>query len=252
MVASERKSRAAVVLGATGGVGSALCRRLASSGWNLLIAGRNSDRLAELSREWDCESCEIDAARPESFEAAIEQANERFGTVDGIANCVGSVMLKSVHATSYEEWDETIATNLTSAFAVMRSAARVMRKSGGAVVLVSSAAARVGLPNHEAIAAAKAGIIGLTLSSAATYAARNIRVNAVAPGLVKSHMTERLWQSEAAAGRSTAMHPLGRLGEPDEVAGLIAWLLDPSNDWITAQVIGIDGGLAAITGHTRG
>lgn len=99
---------------------------------------------------------------------------------------------------------------------------------------------------HEAIAAAKAGIIGLTLSAAATYAERGIRVNCVAPGLVQTALTARLTANEASKKASVAMHPLGRLGEPAEVAGAIAWLLDSKQNWITGQVIGIDGGLATL------
>ena len=106
------------------------------------------------------------------------------------------------------------------------------------------AAARVGLANHEAIAAAKAGIIGLVLSAAATYARQKIRFNAVAPGLVRTPLTKGLVSSELAEKASLAMHPLGRLGEPEDVARAIAWLLDPAQGWITAQVLGVDGGLA--------
>jgi len=131
----------------------------------------------------------------------------------------------------------------------VRAAGQLM--DGGSVVLVSSAAARIGLANHEAIAAAKAGIEGLTRSAAATYASRGLRFNAVAPGLLKTGLTRRLWENESAAAASAAMHPLGRLGEPEDVAGLIAWLLDPVNTWITGQVIGVDGGLADLKTKNR-
>jgi hypothetical protein len=118
--------------------------------------------------------------------------------------------------------------------------------NGGAVVLVSSAAARIGLANHEAIAAAKAGIIGLVLSAAATYARQRIRFNAVAPGLVRTPLTRGLVSSEPAEKASVAMHPLGRLGEPEDVARAICFLLDPAQGWITGQVLGVDGGLADV------
>jgi NAD(P)-dependent dehydrogenase (short-subunit alcohol dehydrogenase family) len=125
-----------------------------------------------------------------------------------------------------------------------------MRSFGGSVVLMSSAAARIGLANHEAIAAAKAGIIGLTLSAAATYAAQGIRVNAVAPGLIDTPMTKRITSNETSLSASVAMHPLGRIGTPDEVAATIEWLLRPESSWITGQVIGVDGGLGVL--KTRG
>ncbi len=121
-----------------------------------------------------------------------------------------------------------------------------MMRSGGSIVLVSSAAARVGLANHEAIAAAKAGVIGLVLAAAASYAARGIRVNGVAPGLVRTPLTARLTGSDGALKESNAMHALGRVGEPEEVASALAWLLDPEQSWVTGQILGIDGGLATV------
>ena len=124
-----------------------------------------------------------------------------------------------------------------------------MKGEGGSVVLVSSAAARVGLANHEAIAAAKAGIIGLVLSAAATYAKQKVRFNAVAPGLVRTPLSKGLLSSELSEKASVGMHPLGRLGEPDEVAAAIEWFLDPAQGWITGQVLGIDGGLADLRGR---
>ena len=89
-------------------------------------------------------------------------------------------------------------------------------------------------------------MIGLARSAAASYAARNLRINVISPGLVKSKMTKRLWENSAAAAASIEMHALGRLGEPSQIASLAAWLLDPANDWITGQIIGVDGGLGSI------
>jgi NAD(P)-dependent dehydrogenase (short-subunit alcohol dehydrogenase family) len=128
----------------------------------------------------------------------------------------------------------------------VRAAGRLLKTDGGSVVLVSSAAARIGLANHEAIAAAKAGLEGLARSAAATYARQRIRFNVVAPGLVRTPLTQGLVASELAEKASLAMHPLGRLGEPGDVARAIAWLLDPAQSWITAQVLGVDGGLADV------
>jgi NAD(P)-dependent dehydrogenase (short-subunit alcohol dehydrogenase family) len=234
-----------LVLGAAGGIGSALARRLAAGGTRLVLAGRDAARLEALAAETGGTPVVLDATKPPEVEAAAAKAVEIHGRLDGLANCVGSILLKPAHLTSEEEWDAVVSTNLKSAYAAVRAAARTMT-AGGSVVLVSSAAARLGLANHEAIAAAKAGVIGLTLSAAATYAPKGIRVNAVAPGLVRTPMTARITGNEAALKASTALHALGRIGEPEDVASAIAWLLDPAQSWVTGQVIGVDGGLATL------
>ena len=134
--------------------------------------------------------------------------------------------------------------NVVRGVACVRAAGRLLKADGGSVVLVSSAAARIGLANHEAIAAAKAGIIGLVRSAAATYSRPQIRFNAVAPGLVKTPLASGITSNDLATKASVGMHPLGRLGEPEDVARAITFLLDPANDWVTGQVLGVDGGLA--------
>jgi NAD(P)-dependent dehydrogenase (short-subunit alcohol dehydrogenase family) len=169
--------------------------------------------------------------------------------LSGVVNCAGSLLLKPAHQTSQQEFDETVAANLTTAFATIRSAAPILRKSGGSIVLVSSAAAQIGLPNHEVIGAVKAAVGGLAVSAAATYASSKIRVNAVAPGLVRTPMTSRIVENEVSLKASTAMHSLGRIGEPSDVASLIAWLLGPESSWITGQVWAVDGGLSGLKGR---
>jgi len=239
-----------LVIGAAGGIGSALVRQLAASGAQVFLAGRDAARLGALSAELGLPCATLDAADPDAVDALADRAAAELGGLDGLANCVGSLILKPAHLTSTADWQATLATNLSSAFGCVRAAGRLMKSGGGSVVLVSSAAARVGLANHEAIAAAKAGIIGLTLSAAATYARQGIRFNAVAPGLVRTPLTKGLVASELAEKASIGMHPLGRLGEPEEVAGAILWLLDPAQSWITGQVLGVDGGLANVKGRS--
>jgi len=163
---------------------------------------------------------------------------------------VGSVLLKPAHLTTDDDWSRTLALNLGTAFAAVRAAGKSIRGSGS-VVLFSSAAASVGLSNHEAIAAAKAGVAGLVRSAAATYAARGLRFNAVAPGLVQTGATARITGSEAGRKASLAMHPLGRLGVPEDVAAVAAWLLGSESGWVTGQVFGVDGGLGAVRAQVR-
>jgi NAD(P)-dependent dehydrogenase (short-subunit alcohol dehydrogenase family) len=191
-------------------------------------------------------------ADPTSFDevaGCIDSILEAYGPIQGVANCVGSLLLKPAHLTNESDWLSTLQINLTSAFAVLRAAAKAMTSSGGSIVLVSSSAARIGLPNHEAIAAAKAGVIGLTLSAAASYAPKNIRVNCVAPGLVRTEMTRRLTDNEGSLKASLAMHALGRIGEPSDVASAIEWFLSPEQSWVTGQVLGVDGGLGSLRGR---
>jgi 3-oxoacyl-[acyl-carrier protein] reductase len=235
-----------VVIGAHGGVGEALCRRLAGRGARVLMAGRDAGRLAHLATQVGGETCPLDATSTAEVEACLRRAREIFGRIDGVANCVGSLLLKPAHAITDEEWNSVLATNLGSAFAVVRAAGLVMAAHGGSVVLVSSAAARIGLANHEAIAAAKAGVEGLTLAAAASYAQKGLRVNCVAPGLTRTPLTSRLWQNELMAKAAAGMHALGRIGAPEEIASAINWLLDAEQAWVTGQVIGVDGGLSRV------
>jgi len=235
-----------LVFGATGGIGASLCRRLASRGARVVLAARNGEKLQSLADELQTSYIPVDATRFDEVDACVEKAVQLHGRLDGVANCVGSLLLKPAHTTNEADWLTTIAANLTTAFAVVRASAKAMMNVGGSIVLVSSAAARIGLSNHEAIAAAKAGVIGLTLSAAATYSGRRIRVNCVAPGLIRTPMTDRLTTNEASLKASTAMHALGRIGEPADVASAIEWLLNPEQTWVTGQVLGIDGGLGSL------
>jgi NAD(P)-dependent dehydrogenase (short-subunit alcohol dehydrogenase family) len=234
------------VAGATGGIGSALVRHIHAAGGRAIPLGRDLTRLHALAAEIGEEGIPFDAADFDSVDAAVQQAAARAGRLDGIANCAGSLLLKPAHLTSAAEFRATLAANLDSAFAVVRAGAKAMMSTGGAIVLVSTAAARTGLANHEAIAAAKAGILGLTLSAAATYASRNIRVNCVAPGLTATPLAARITSNEAALKASQAMHALGRIGQPEEVASALAWFLDPANSWVTGQILGVDGGLGSV------
>jgi 3-oxoacyl-[acyl-carrier protein] reductase len=240
-----------VVLGAYGGVGMELARRLAAKHARLMLVGRDDPRLHALASELDAAYAHADATISHQVEAAIAHAAEKFGSISGIANCYGSLLLKPAHLTTDEELEHTLAVNLKSAFAAVRAAARNIKKDGS-IVLVSSAAARVGMANHEAIAAAKAGIQGLALAAAASYANRNLRFNCVAPGLTRTPLTEKITSNEAVAKSSLSMHALGRFGEPADVASAIEWLLDPRQHWITGQVIGVDGGLSTVRARSAG
>lgn len=232
------------ILGATGTIGSCLAQRLTSNGNPVLLVGRSAEKLEKLGAALQQPWVAANLQQSDTLETDLRQASEQHGPLDALVCCVGSILLKPAHLTSDEEFQDVVAANLFTAFATIRAGAKLLRQRGGSIVLFASAAAEIGISNHEAIAAAKGGVIGLARSAAATYAPQNVRVNVISPGLIRTELTRRIWENPSAAAASQKMHALGRLGEPEQAASLVEWLLQPENDWMTGQVIGLDGGLA--------
>ena len=237
-----------LILGATGGIGTALSEKLSSAGADIVLASRNEQKLNTLKNIVEGSTHVVDVTDFDQVEQSVQFAMDTYGRLDGVVNCVGSILLKPAHITSLEEYHQTLDLNLHSSFYLLKSAVRpMMKQKSGSVVFMSSAVARMGIVNHEAIAAAKAGLAGLALSAASTYARWNIRVNCVAPGLVDTPLSAHLLANEKSKAASESMHALGRLGTADEVAEAVAWLLDGNRSgWVTGQTIGVDGGLGTV------
>ena len=222
-----------LVIAASSAIGQAVVNILMSQGDTVFTTARDNTKIEPHAL--------LDAT---DFDAVNEVFKEA-GQIDGVVNCAGSLLLKSAHATSQEQYQAVIDSSLTTAFATVRAAGMHM-KAGGSVVLISSAAALVGLANHEAIAAAKAGIIGLAQSAASTYAHLNLRFNVVAPGMTDTPLTAQITSNSLALNASKAMHALARIGTPEDIARAIVFLLNPENNWITGQVLAVDGGLSKV------
>ena len=237
--------RKCLVIGAAGGIGRQLVELLHRDGWSLVLAGRTPDALGEIAATCGAQTACLDAR---DFDA-VDAVFQAHPGITGAVNLAGSILLRPAHLTTAQDFEDTISLNLRTAFALTRAAGKHMKSTGGSVVLMSSCAASVGLPNHEAIAAAKAGVEGLVRAAAATYAGSGIRFNAVAPGLVATPMARRITENEGALKASVAMHPLGRIGQPEEVARAITFLLGEASVWTTGQVLGVDGGLARLKGR---
>ena len=231
-----------LITGATGGIGSATARRLHDQGFKLVLSGRNEQALTALGEELHAPWVVADVTREDEVASLFASA----GPIRGVVHAVGSMLLKPAHITTIEEFRATLDTNLISAFLIVKHGAKAMMATGGSMVLFSTVATGIGLANHEAIASAKAGIDGLVISAAATYAPKGIRVNAVAPGLTDTPLASRITGNEASLKASIAMHPLGRIGAAQDIASAAAWLVDPAQSWVTGQILRIDGGLSTV------
>ena len=241
-----------MVIGGTGGIGHAVAEMLAEKGANLFLVARDADKLQATAKELaqkhgvQVESSAGDMTKSNDVKAVFAKALEVYPQLNGMTHLVGSILLKPIHLMSDEEFEETLTINARSAFYTTRSAVEAMMKSGGSIVLASTVATLVGIMNHDAIAMAKSAINGLVRSTAATYAPKNLRVNAVAPGLVDTPLAEKITSNESALKTSQSMHPLGRIGQPNDVATAITWLLTPESSWVTGQIISIDGGISTV------
>jgi 3-oxoacyl-[acyl-carrier protein] reductase len=240
------KDGAILIMGANGGIGSALARELTYDSRPVILAGRDMDALNKLGAELDSPAIYVDSIGIEATVMVYEEAEKLAGKIYGTVNCVGSSILKPSHTTSSEEWHALLSSNLTSAFAVVKGALRVMIKNGGSIVLISAACARIGMAYHDTVAATKAGIIGLTLSAAATYANRSIRVNCVSPGLINTAMTDSIIVKAKQLFVAESSHPISRIGEPSDVVSAILWFMQTRNSWITGHILGVDEGLGSL------
>ncbi|MBK8119969.1 MAG: SDR family oxidoreductase [Sulfuritalea sp.] len=237
----------ALVTGAAGGLGQAVSRKLAAAGWQLVLVGRDAARLRDaygdkhLQIAADCSS--VAGARQ-----VLELVRANGMQASALAHCVGNIRLGALHRMAEADFMDCLGANLISAFHTLAAFVGGLRdaKAAGAAVLVSSAAARIGTPNHEAVAAAKAGLEGLVRGAAATYASAGIRVNAVAPGIMDTPAAAGIIGGAAAREAAARQYPLPGIGTADELADLMVWLLSEKAARVTGQVWSLDGGFSSI------
>ena len=238
--------RVALVTGASRGLGRAIALRLAASG-AAVVAGARADHADAVRQEIEqaggaAVAVALDVTEPASVSAAAGTALDRFGRIDILVNNAGIVRDQLLMRMKRDDWDAVMATNLTSAYACCQAVLRPMLKQrAGRIVNIASVVGQSGNPGQANYAASKAGLIGFTKSLAQEVASRGITVNVVAPGMIETDMTAGL--DERARAALVDRIPMGRLGSPNEVAGVVGFLASDEAAYITGQVVGVNGGM---------
>jgi 3-oxoacyl-[acyl-carrier protein] reductase len=242
------ESKVVLVTGGARGIGKAITQRFHKGGASVAIVGRNGDAAKALATELSangakCAGYACDMAKAPEIDATVDAIIKDFGKIDVLVNNAGITQDGLLVRMSDEAWDAVLNTNLTGAFRMLRAVARPMLKArSGSIVNISSVVALIGNAGQANYCAAKAGLIGLTKSSAREFASRGVRVNAVAPGLVETDMTAKLNDDQKKTLMSTI--PLGRIGSPEDIAGAVAYLASADAAYITGQVLSVCGGMA--------
>lgn len=243
----------ALITGASGGLGQALARKLKSEGWSMALVSRKHEGVVPLANELEGLAIAADVSTPDGARSALAACLAEFGRPpDGLAQCAGNTLIAPLHRTTDEQFQDCLTANLLTAYFSLQAYIGLCLEHNqpGSAVLVSSVVARIGVANHEAIAVSKGAVEALACSAAATYAGKGIRVNAIAPGLMRSPLTERLF-APGSEKQIAAQYPLGRHGSVEDGASAIAWLLSDQSSWVTGQVLPIDGGFSAIRPMVR-
>jgi len=244
--------RIAIVTGASSGIGQAAARRLAADGYAVTAVGRDSAALERVCREIEAAgghatSLVADVTAADAPEAILSRAlGPDSDGLDALVNAAGIIASGSVDATTDQGWDTMMDVNVRTPFRLIRAAADALARRRGAVVNVSSVAGTRAFPGLAAYCVSKAAVDQLTRVAALDFAPKGVRVNAVNPGVVVTNLHRRGGMDEARYAefldRARTTHPLGRPGQPEEIADLIAFLVSPASGWITGETIAIDGG----------
>jgi NAD(P)-dependent dehydrogenase (short-subunit alcohol dehydrogenase family) len=228
-----------LIYGGAGGIGSAIARRLAKSGHQLHLSGRQEAKLAALAGELNCGFTCADVLE----RGAAARVTEAAGAIDGLAFAVGSINLKPLARLSEDDFLSDFKLNAMSAAAAVQAALPALKASAGtaSVLLFSTIAVAQGFASHASVSMAKGAVEGLTRALAAELAPK-IRVNAIAPSLTDTEIAKAITSNQALSQAVAALHALPRIGTGEDMAGMAEILLTDAGSWITGQVIAIDGG----------
>jgi meso-butanediol dehydrogenase / (S,S)-butanediol dehydrogenase / diacetyl reductase len=255
-MAGKLEGRVAIVIAGGAGIGAATVRRFAKEGAAVVIADLSGTRARAVTDEIKAGGgraafIKMDAADPEAIQATIKLALDSYGRLDVLFNNAGMAQVALIHDTTLESWNRVIAVTLTSTFLGIKYAVPIMRKQGGgAIINTASISGMQGDYGMASYNAAKAGVINLTRAAALENAKYKIRINCVCPGGINTRVAEVLGGDRADEFRRNmgAMHPIGRIGEPEEIANTVTFLASDEASFITGAKIVVDGGVTAHTG----
>ncbi len=229
-MAQDETPSVALVTGGARGIGAAIAARLAAEGWRVVVADRNAP-----PRPGAGKFVQADVSDENAVERLIDGIRTQEGRLDGLVCNAGFMIRKPIAELSLAEFNSVLATNLTSTFLLARAAENLLRASGGAIVTIASTRARMSEPNTEAYAASKGGLVALTHALAISLGP-GIRVNCISPGWIET-------KGEALRPEDHAQHPAGRVGRPEDIAAMAAFLLGPQSGFVTGAEFTIDGGM---------
>lgn len=239
------KGQVALVTGGSRGIGRAIAGRLAADGARVVVTSRSEERAAEAAVELPGEGhlgAGCDVADRASVDVLIERIDGEVGPLDIVVNNAGVTEDNILVRLSDEAWDTVLETNLKGAFHVVRAVSRgMMKRRAGRIINIASVVGLTGNRGQVNYAASKAGLLGLTKSVAKELASRNVLCNAVAPGFIETDMTAGLTEETRSALQGQIA--LGKLGTPEDVAGVVAFLAGPDAAYMTGQVLVVDGGM---------
>lgn len=243
------QGQVALVTGGGRGIGSAVCERLASLGAAVAVNySRSSDSANELVKRIETAggralAVQFDVSDEEGVERGIKQIVEQLGGLDILVNNAGIAIDGLILRTKAEDWKRTIDINLTGAFLCSRAASKIMvkAKKGGRIINISSVIGEMGNAGQVAYSASKSGLFGMTKSLARELGSRAVTVNAITPGYIETEMTSGMSEEQVTA--LLQQIPLGRIGQSDDVAELVAFLAQPAAGYITGEIIAVNGGM---------